>query len=269
MNFRWIIDQLRTAHRGTDQFLDYRTIINDFEEQLVIVTKPTSTNAITLECVNFVPAHIPDDVKMMEKGAGLLNRTKKRKSEGVEGVFRSEQGTNRPATNALKTVAAKSPVGPPSTIPNKISSQTVSSGSCGSSAAMGLQSDIQTKSSAVSCTIYTSAAESDASISVQNRSTFNIPFNVGPKSYFLSTPVVVGPSATSAVRQSDDTSTTTMRGEGRETAVTGKGVHDGSIDSHRDSEGRDSYPDMGDSIAVEDADHFGHHVVDDVIMENY
>lgn len=260
---------MRTAHRGTNQFLDYRTIINDFAEQLVIVTKPTSTNAITLECVNFVPAHIPDYVKMMEKGAGPLNRTKKRKSAGVEGVFRSEQGTNRPATNALKIVVAKSPMGPPSTIPNNISSQTVSSGSCGSSAAMGLQSDFQTKSDAVSCAIYTSAAESDASTSVQNRSTFNLPFNDGPKSYFLSTPVAIGPSATSAARQSDDTSTTTMRSEGRETAVIGKGVHDGSIDSHRDSEGRDSYTVMGDSIAVEEADHFGHHVVDeDVIMEN-
>lgn len=151
MSSGYIVDQLRAAHRGTDQFLDYRTIINDFAERLIVVTKPISAGAITLECIDFVPAHIPNDVKTVEERENSLNRIKKRKFGGVNGVFRNEQATNNLVAHGLNTVATKGFMGPPSTILNP--KQTTSSGISDSSVAMSALSDIQTKSSAVPRTI--------------------------------------------------------------------------------------------------------------------
>lgn len=259
-----------SSHRGTDQFLDYRTIINDFAERLIVVTKPISAGAITLECIDFVPAHIPNDVKTVEERENSLNRIKKRKFGGVNGVFRNEQATNNLVAHGLNTVATKGFMGPPSTILNP--KQTTSSGISDSSVAMSALSDIQTKSSAVPRTIYT-AAESDANTSVpwltptiQNRSTFDLRSDFGLESCSSSTPVAVGASTTSVVRQNGGTpSAATICCEGRVTPVVGKSVHDDNIDSRAGYKERYSYSDMEELIAVKE----GRHVVDeDVTMEN-
>lgn len=94
MSSGYIVDQLRAAHRGTDQFLDYRTIINDFAERLIVVTKPISAGAITLECIDFVPAHIPNDVKTVEERENSLNRIKRENlEESMEFFGMSRQQT--------------------------------------------------------------------------------------------------------------------------------------------------------------------------------
>ncbi|KIR97687.1 histone demethylase JARID1 [Cryptococcus deuterogattii 2001/935-1] len=267
--------QLR-SHRGTDQFLDYRTIINDFAEHLVVVTRPTSANAITLECIDFVPAHIPDNVKTMEGGGSSLNRIKKRKSTIVDGVFRNEQTASNSVAHNLIAATAKCSMDTSSTILSEIPTQITSSGTNGSSVAMSTLSGIQAKSDAVSRSIYTSD-ESNTNTSVlvlaptiQNRSTFDMHSNVSPRSCFTSTPVATRASTTSVIGESSVVpSATTMCGGGREAAVIRKSIHDDSINSHRGSEERNSCPDMGESIAVEEAVTFGRHVVDeDVIMEN-
>lgn len=276
MGFRYIIDQSRTAHRGTDQFLDYRTIINDFAERLVVVTRPTSANAITLECVDFVPAHIPDNVKTMEGGGSSLNRIKKRKSTVVDGVFRNEQAASNSVAHNLIAVTAKCSMDTPSTILSEIPTQITSSGTNGSSVAMSTLSDIQAKSDVVSRSIYT-PDESNANTSVlvlaptiQNRPTFDMHSNVSPRSCFSSTPVATRASTTSVIQESSVVpSATTMCGGGREAAVIRKSIHDDNINSRRGSEEGNSCPDMGESIAVEEAVTFGRHVVDeDVTMEN-
>nr|XP_018265761.1 uncharacterized protein I303_02134 [Kwoniella dejecticola CBS 10117]OBR87919.1 hypothetical protein I303_02134 [Kwoniella dejecticola CBS 10117] len=71
---------------GTNQYLDYRSTINDYAETPVIVTLQPSTDVIILECTNFVPPILPEDFTREgsaaeEDGQTSRKRRKTRPSE--------------------------------------------------------------------------------------------------------------------------------------------------------------------------------------------
>ncbi|WWC67689.1 uncharacterized protein I206_101601 [Kwoniella pini CBS 10737] len=71
---------------GTDQYIDYRSTINDYAEKPIIITLQPSTDAIILECTNFIPPILPEDYTREgsgneEDGQSIKKRRKLRPSE--------------------------------------------------------------------------------------------------------------------------------------------------------------------------------------------
>ncbi|WWD22060.1 hypothetical protein CI109_106548 [Kwoniella shandongensis] len=64
---------------GTDEYIDYRSTINDYAEQPVIVTYPPSTEVILLECTSFIPPVLPEEIGTGEGVGGDEGGPKKKR----------------------------------------------------------------------------------------------------------------------------------------------------------------------------------------------
>ncbi|WVQ97837.1 hypothetical protein IAU59_004952 [Kwoniella sp. CBS 9459] len=94
---------------GTNEYIDYRSTINEYAENPIIVRWPPSTDVILLECVKFVPPILPEDTgrdaSAVEGAEGDGAPRKRRK------IRPSNVGTDLPNSNGHGTPLSNDPYG--------------------------------------------------------------------------------------------------------------------------------------------------------------